>query len=784
MLPRPLFRPLQASKSGDTPLAEWRLAETQLQDIQDAPPAAIDILLQFTPGADPAQLTDALYAVGGILAEVVRAADADAGALLRVELPMGQSLEDAVDILGKQPGVLFAEPNQILEITSPGSEAQLSGIAPGALPDDLWIEATSNDPRYTSGSLWNMQGDTTTLKNAFGSQAGEAWTAGFTGTMKTVVGVVDSGIDYTHADLYLNIWLNQGEIPTSFKAQLKDIDGDRLITFRDLNNAGNSAFVADKNGNGRIDAGDLLNDTRWANGNDQDGNSYRDDLIGWDFANNDNNPFDDNGHGTHVAGTIGGIGGNGVGVAGVNWNVQIVAAKFLSANGSGNTANAVKSMDYFTTASLLAGASQNFVATNNSWGGGGYSQAMADAITRAAKADILFVAAAGNSTSNNDVTASYPSNYSTATTAGYDDVIAVASITSTGALSSFSSFGRTQVDIAAPGSSIYSTLPGDSYGVLSGTSMATPHVTGAAALYASANPNATAAQIKAAILGTAETTASLVGKVATGGRLDVGDLMSVAPPPPVAAPTEVVTLAALLDNVGPVQGVVMKGGVTDDATLGLRGTLSTVMSGDESLVIYRNGAKAGIATASGTNWTFTDSAQAAGSHTYAARVENTAGGVGRLSDSYAVTIDFGPNNIFGTAGNDTLTGTAGRDMISGIPSSGTFLGRGSIDKLTGGAGNDIFLFGDSRGAFYNDGLNSNAGMSDYAQVMDFRSGDQIQLSTKVSAYFTSQLSIGGLSGKGIYADTNANLRFDSTDELIGHIVGLTTNLGSADVLWV
>jgi subtilisin family serine protease len=315
-----------------------------------------------------------------------------------------------------------------------------------------------------------MYGSATTPANQYGSGAAKAWANNKIGSSSVYIGVIDEGYMYTHTDLAGNAGVNPKEIA--------------------------------------------------GNGKDDDGNGYIDDVYGWDFAGNNNTVYDgpSDDHGTHCAGTIGGKGGNGVGVAGVCWNVKLLSGKFLGSSG-GTTANAIKAVDYFTD--LKTRASINLVATSNSWGGGGFSQGLYDAIVRANNKNILFVAAAGNASSNNDVTANYPSNYNVG------NVIAVASITNTGALSSFSNYGATQVDLGAPGSAIWSTVPSSSgtssYASYNGTSMATPHVSGAVALYASINPTASMATIKNAILSQGIATPSLSGKTVTGRRLNVAN---------------------------------------------------------------------------------------------------------------------------------------------------------------------------------------------------------------------------------------------------------------------
>ncbi len=365
----------------------------------------------------------------------------------------------------------------------PGAIARLTTDPAVEYAEPNWIyqhQATSNDTYFTNGSLWGMYGSTSTPSNSFGSHAALAWQVGNTGSRSVYIGVIDEGIQIAHPDLAANIWTNP------------------------------------------FDPKD---------GIDNDGNGYIDDVNGGDFDGNNNSVYDggksgsSDSHGTHVAGTIGAIGGNGAGVAGVNWNVTLISGKFLGRRG-GTTANAIKAVDCFTNLKVRHGL--NIVATNNSWGGGGFSQGLLDAMTRAAQQNILFIAAAGNGGSdgvgdNNDTIPNYPSNYNTSSGAGYDSVIAVAALTNTGARASYSNYGALTVDIGAPGSSITSTLPVGKYGTYSGTSMATPHVSGAAALYAASHPTAGALEIKNAILSSGTATTSLQGVTSTGNRLNVSD---------------------------------------------------------------------------------------------------------------------------------------------------------------------------------------------------------------------------------------------------------------------
>jgi subtilisin family serine protease len=389
----------------------------------------------------------------------------------------------------------------------------------------VFAQALPDDPLFATNQYsFNNSGQFFGTANA-DINAPEAWDR-TTGSHSVVVSVIDSGVDYTHPDLARNIWLNQGEIPSALASQLVDTDSDSLITFVDLNQSANAAFVTDSNGNGFIDAADLLSDSQWENGIDDDGNGLVDDLIGWDFLNNDNDPFDDHRHGTHVAGTIGAVGDNGDGIAGVNWDVSIMPLKFLNTQLVGSTSDAILSINYATM--MRSQFDTNVRVMNASWGTlGEFNPELQNAIAAAQSADILFVAAAGNGDVtgrgvdlNNDL-GFYPASFS------LDNIIAVAASNNSDSLTRFSNFGATSVDLAAPGDGIYGLNPGGGFIFRTGTSMATPHVTGTVALLAALRPDAIASELRDAIIESARSVAGLSGKVASGGVLNAAAALNI-----------------------------------------------------------------------------------------------------------------------------------------------------------------------------------------------------------------------------------------------------------------
>lgn len=387
-----------------------------------------------------------------------------------------------------------------------------------------------NDPNIPI--QWNMSNTGQTIAKQVGTpgadiNASTAWGI-TTGSKRNVVAVLDSGIDFTHPDLYLNIWLNQGEIPASRRANLLDIDGDGAITFHDLNDTRNQGVgkITDLNGNKRIDGGDLLytmsrnssgGDTGnggWADGLSQDGDSYIDDLVGWNFSDNNNNPKDSLGHGTTVAGVVGARGNNRTGVAGVAWNVQLMPVRFFNASGGGSTSAYIAGLKY----ALAKGVKVSV----NSFVDSGYSQAMFNAIKEARDKGHLYVAAAGNAAKNNDSSPTYPASYN------LDNIISVAASNNKDMLPTFSNYGATAVDLAAPGVDIPTTTAGGGYGTRSGTSFAAPHVAGVASLVWGLRPEWTYQQVIAQILNSAKRLPSMTGKVLTG-RLDAGLAVQVPP---------------------------------------------------------------------------------------------------------------------------------------------------------------------------------------------------------------------------------------------------------------
>ncbi len=454
--------------------------------------SSTDILVQFQgkPGTPDGPAIAAGTTLGSSLPL--------AAGFYQVNLAKGMTVDKALAEYKAEKGVLNAEPDYELTVSA-------ASVVP-------------NDPLLSQ--QWNLNNTGQTGgKPGADIHAEEAWSV-TNGSPNVVVAVLDTGIDYNNPDLAENIWINQADIPSYWYTKTNQYSGYNkivykweiktatpgVITFRDLNNPVNAGLVWKSDGNSLVDAGDLLRPT--SEGGWEQWNKTND-LIGWNYVSNNNNPMDDNGHGTNVSGILGAVGNNGLGVAGVDWNVQIMPVKFLDANGYGSVSNFIEALNY----AVAHGAK----ITNNSWEGAPPSTALYDAFLNAQDHGVISVAAAGNEGANNDYSPDYPASLSQS----LNSVVAVAATTNTDQLASFSNYGAHSVALAAPGVNILSTMPGDQFQAMSGTSMAAPEVTGAMALVWGLHPTWNYAQVIHQVLSTTDKLSSLQGKVQTGGRLDL-----------------------------------------------------------------------------------------------------------------------------------------------------------------------------------------------------------------------------------------------------------------------
>jgi subtilisin family serine protease len=386
-----------------------------------------EVVIKFSRTCTPEEAADIAAALGATVKYRFRISEAEHW---RISL---RSVAEAIQLFGSDPRVEYILPNY-----------------------RIYLDSTyPNDPRFNQ--LWGMynRGEVRGQADA-DIDATDAWDIETGGDI--IVGVCDSGVDYTHEDIAANIFINPNEIPD--------------------------------------------------NGIDDDNNGFIDDVRGWDFGDEDNDPMDPHGHGTHVSGTIAAVGNNGIGVTGVNWNAKILPLKIVDSQGDGFTAPAAKAIEY----AILMGAR----VTNHSWGGGNPFQPLKDAIIAAEEAGVLTVASAGNAGRRLDSRYQhFPAGLP------YDGIVSVANTTRDDRLAGSSNWSPVTVDLGAPGSGVVSTTPNNNYESFSGTSMSAPHVTGAIALIWSHAPHLTLMEMKNLLITTVDSLPDLIGTTVSGGRLNL-----------------------------------------------------------------------------------------------------------------------------------------------------------------------------------------------------------------------------------------------------------------------
>lgn len=446
---------------------------------QPPTPSLIDrqVIVEWKVGVTEAQKTSTLTSVRAVGRHRV---NADAAAPVDVvDVGASGSRAAVLQMLAASGAVASVEPNRRLHAFK-----KLSSVA--RKPGKVLLSSLFNDPLLVDGTQWSMLGSETQPGNRYGIDAVSAWRKGITGQKDMYVGVVDEGVDISHPDLSANVFTNRWDPP---------------------------------------------------NGIDDDGNGYVDDTHGWDFYNNDNSVYDGHehfdfidAHGTVVAGEIAAVGNNGIGVAGVDWNVKVIPAKFLGPD-EGSTADAIRALDYLTDLKVRHGL--NIVATNNSYEGDDTdSHALQAAIQRGAAADIIFVTIAGNGDWETglgydiDRTPNYPASLRCRLRSGADCMIVTTAIDDHGQMPEFANWGKRTVDLGAPGVMVWSTFPFADYQAYDGTSQAAPLVAGAIALYRSRYPSASSTRTRHALLQSTKPTPSLAIKTRTGGRLDIDAMLA------------------------------------------------------------------------------------------------------------------------------------------------------------------------------------------------------------------------------------------------------------------
>src|SRR5712691_10548587 len=487
--------------------------------------------------------------------------------------------------------------------------------------------AIPNDPRF--GELWGLQNTGQTIQGFPGIPGADisataAWDIS-TGSRANVAAVIDTGIDYTHPDLAANVW----SAPATFTVT---IGGLTIIC-----PAGSHGFNA---------------------------------------ITNVCDPLDDHNHGSHVSGTIGAVGNNGTGVVGVNWTASIMAGKFLDATGTGTIANAINAIEFVVQAKLAFAATgdANVRVLSNSWGGGAFSQALLDEINRANANDMLFVAAAGNSGTPNDLFPEYPASYNA------PNVVAVAATDNTDSLAWFSNYGPSSVHLGAPGADVLSTTIGGTYAYFSGTSMATPHVSGAALLVLSKCALNTAS-LKTVLLNNVDPIPSLSGLVATSGRLNVNKAIRAcaAPTSPDFALSVAPASQTIVQGAGTTYTVSItpSGGFTAAVTFSVSG-----LPGGATASFSPNPASATSTMAVGTG-----AATPAGSYAL-----TFTGISGTLTHTTSVTLTVNPApvsdfSLSAAPASQTIVQGAGTTYTVSITPSGGFAAAVtfSVSGLPGGA---------------------------------------------------------------------------------------------------